>query len=100
MIAVGAAGCERGPGRTFNESGPGARGQPPGLSRREPGVGGVWSDVVVVEPPSLEQAPGLRQVLEGFLVQQLVAQPTDKALDEGVLLRLARRRASDTSRPP
>ena len=48
-------------------------------------------DVVVVEPPALEQAPGVSEVLEDLLVQQLVPQPADEALDEGILLGLARR---------
>jgi hypothetical protein len=46
----------------------------------------MWPDVVVVEPLALEQAPGVSEVLEDLLVQQLVPQPADEALDEGILL--------------
>jgi hypothetical protein len=51
-------------------------------------------DVVVVEPPALEQAPGVTEFLEDLLVQQLVPRPADEALDEGILLGLARQRCS------
>ena len=91
MIAGAGARCERALGRTFDESGPGARAKPPGLSRRQPAMGGVRADLVVIEPPALEQAPGLGKGLEDLLVQELVAQPADEALDEGVLLGLAGR---------
>jgi hypothetical protein len=83
--------CERARGRTINESGPGARGEQPCLVRRQPGMRRVRPDLVVVEPPALEHAAGVSEVLEDLLVQQLVPQPADEALDEGILLGLARR---------
>ena len=52
---------------------------------------GARPDLVVVEPPALEQAPSVSEVLEDLLVQHLVAQAADEALDEGVLLGLAGR---------
>jgi hypothetical protein len=54
-------------------------------------MGGVRPDLVVIAPPALEQASGVSEVVEDLLVQQLVPQPADEALDEGVLLGLARR---------
>ena len=44
---------------------------------------------VVVGSPGVEHGAGLRQRREQRLVQALVPQPADEALDEGVLLRLA-----------
>ncbi len=41
---------------------------------------------VIVLAPSFEDGAGMRQRAEQGLVQQLVAQTTVKALDEGVLL--------------
>jgi hypothetical protein len=73
LIAGAGARCERASGRTINQPGPSARGEPPGLGRREPTVGGVRRDLVVA-PPAIEQTPGLDEVLEDLLVQQLVAQ--------------------------
>jgi hypothetical protein len=61
--------CERASRRTLNESGPGGRGELPGLGRWQAPVGGVWPDLVVVEAPPLEQAAGVAEVLEDFLVQ-------------------------------
>jgi len=37
----------------------------------------VRPDLVVVEPPPLEQAAGVAEVLEDLLVEQLVPQPAD-----------------------
>jgi hypothetical protein len=90
LIAGCGARCERARGRTIKESGPGARGEQPRLGRRHPGMRRVRPDLIVVEPPPLEQAAGVAEVLEDLLVEQLVAQPADEALDESVLLRLAR----------
>jgi hypothetical protein len=90
LIAGDGARRERARGRTINESGPGAREQPR-LGRRQAAMGRVWPDLVVVQPPALKQAPRVSEILEDLLVQELVPQPADEALDEGVLLRLARR---------
>jgi hypothetical protein len=90
VIAGAGARCERELGRTTNESEPSARGEPPSLGRRQPGVSRMRPDVVVIEPPALEQLSGVGEVLEYLLVQELVAKPADEALDESVLLRLAR----------
>ena len=90
MIAGSGARCEWARGWTINESEPSARGEPPNLGRRQPRVSGVGPHVVVVEAPTLEHMSGVGEVLEDLLVQQLVPQPADEALDEGVLLRLAR----------
>ncbi len=46
---------------------------------------------VIVGSPGVEHGPGLGQRDEQRLVQALVAQPADKTLSEGILLRLARR---------
>jgi hypothetical protein len=51
----------------------------------------VWSLVVVVPPPGLEHGAGVRQGAEQGLVDEFVAQAAVEALDEAVLLRLARR---------
>ena len=78
MIARAGARCERELGRTTNESEPSARGEPPSLGRRQPGVSGMRPDVVVIEPPALEQLSGVGEVLEYLLVQELVAKPADE----------------------
>ena len=38
-------------------------------------------DVVVIEPPALEQLSGVGEVLEYLLVQELVAKPADDGVD-------------------
>jgi hypothetical protein len=45
----------------------------------------VGSDGVVLDPPVLDQQPGLEQAVEGLDSQQLVAEPAAEALDVGVL---------------
>jgi hypothetical protein len=81
LIAWGRARCERARGRTINESGPGARGEQPCLVRRQPGMRRVRPDLVVVEPPALEHAAGVSEAFEDLLVQELVPQPADEALE-------------------
>ena len=51
----------------------------------------VWSDRVVIVPPSSQHEPGMSQRGEQGLVEAFVAQATIEALDEAVLHRLARR---------
>jgi hypothetical protein len=46
--------------------------------------------VVVVEAPVLEAMSGVSEALEDLLVQKLISKSADEALDEGVLLWLAR----------
>ena len=46
----------------------------------------MWPDVVVVEPPALEQLSGVGEVLEYLLVQELVAQSADEAIVEDCLV--------------
>jgi hypothetical protein len=46
---------------------------------------------VVVAPPCFDDAARLAEAGEQVLVETLVTQPPDEALDEAVLLRLARR---------
>ena len=56
----------------------------------EAAVGRVRPDEIVVEPPALDDGAGLGEAGEDLLVQALVAEPAVEALDEAVLLRLAR----------
>jgi hypothetical protein len=49
----------------------------------------VWPDGVVVYPPDCQCFSHMVERGEDRLVQQLVAQPSIKTLDEGILLRLA-----------
>ena len=51
----------------------------------------MWSRVVVITPPALDEVARLAERIEHLLVQALVAQPADEALGEGILLRLAGR---------
>ena len=53
--------------------------------------GRMWFRVVVVMPPSGAQSPGVGARREDRLVQAFVPKPAVKALDESILLRLARR---------
>jgi hypothetical protein len=91
LTAGDGARCERASGRSVDESGPGARGEQASLGRGQAAMGRVWPDLVVVQSPALEQAPRVSEILEDVLVQELVPQMADEALDEGVLLRLAGR---------
>ena len=54
-------------------------------------MGRVRSYLVIVAPPPLDHGTGLGQAGEHLLVQALVAEPADEALDKGVLGWLARR---------
>jgi hypothetical protein len=47
-------------------------------------MGRVRSYSVVIEPPALDQGACLGQAGEHLRVQELVAQPADEALDEGI----------------
>ena len=49
----------------------------------------VRSDVIVVVMPGGEEPAGMRYSVKHLLVQQLVSQPADQTLDEGILLRFA-----------
>src|ERR1700686_555613 len=51
----------------------------------------MWPLLVVITPPGLQYGTGVRQRFEQRLVQQLIAQAAVEALDEAVLLRLAKR---------
>jgi hypothetical protein len=53
-------------------------------------MGGAWSDLVVIEPPALDDSASFGQIGEDLLVQAFVTQLAVEALDEAVLLRLAR----------
>ena len=60
----------------------------PGLGvvgRGQVAQGAVGSDGVVLDPPVLDQHPGLEQAVEGLDGEQLVAQPAAEALHIGVL---------------
>ena len=59
MIAGSWARCEWARGWPIDESEPSARGEPPNLGRRQPGVSGVGPHVVVVEAPTLEHMSGV-----------------------------------------
>ena len=65
------------------------RGTQPSCCGWQAGMGRVRPDGVVVLAPPVEQPPGLAEAGDDLLVQQLVPQPADEALGEGVLLRLA-----------
>ena len=54
-------------------------------------VGGVRSHLVVVAAPAPDDSAGLGHTGKHLLVQALVAEPADEALDKGILLRLAER---------
>jgi len=74
------------------------------------GKGERWQSVeacmgslgVVVDPPQIERVPGCWQALEQVLVEALVAQAADQALDQAVLHRLqgARSLFYDAGPPP
>src|SRR3546814_8586792 len=56
----------------------------------EAAVGRVWPHLVVVLPPSLDDAACLVEAREHLLVQAFVPEPAVEALHEGVLGRLPR----------
>ena len=51
----------------------------------------MWSLGVVVDPPCFDDVAGFGQAREQMLVEALIAQPADEALDEAILHGLARR---------
>ena len=51
----------------------------------------MWTDVVIVPPPALDDDPCFGEGVEDFSVEQLVAQTGVEALDEALLPRAARR---------
>ena len=54
-------------------------------------MGRVRPDELVVEPPAVDDDASLGEAGEDLLVEAFVAQPAVEALDEAILLRLARR---------
>ena len=60
------------------------------LDGRLPSQPRVWAVDVVVLPPGLEDAAGVRDGAEQGLIEKLIPQPPDEAFREGVLNRLAR----------
>ena len=69
----------------------GLRNPPGSIGGRQPAYPAMRPHVVVVIAPCAQHRSGMAEGCEQRLVQAFVAQATIKALDEAVLLRLARR---------
>ena len=64
--------------------------EPGVFAGRQVAEAAVWSNRVVVDPPDSKRLADMAERSEQCLVQKLIAQSAVEALDEGVLLRLAR----------